>query len=241
MIICANTSGFSHADAVKMGYRGSEYLKWETNSKHANGYVSPYIGMADGITGILVIESRRNKIFDEDDALPKISRYHIWYNKRNEDNYLSDVDKLVSGNQRSKTDFELREAMGSLAGTVTFFGADYALTRTADKLGENKSLKKNLSTQSREFLYQNGKMVLASAAGYTTRVVCTEGFNGLNSYNATQFGKCAAIQVGADFTEQYVVDPLVNYCMGQEKSIGKEGFKFALMAAPLIVFTLMKS
>src|SRR5579871_2867745 len=143
MVVYANAFGFSHADAVKVGYRWGEYAKWDINSKHPNGYVSPYIATADLLTGLLVIESGCDTSpdkLDKDDTITKISRYHIWYNKHNNDNYLSDRDKRATGDQRSKSDFERREAMGSLAGTMTFFGADYALTRTADKLGENESL-----------------------------------------------------------------------------------------------------
>lgn len=220
MGIYGNIFGFSNADRVKASDSAPKLL--EEWSSQKTMFLPTALVLSD------LLHGNGLKKPDNPDKLGiNLLRHFLWYNEHD--------PKCCVWSHERKPGADIKCEFSHLMGYGTFIAADYVLGEAANKLGENESVKnvvKWIPEQHRSFVYQNGKMVVTSAAARTIGTLAKDGKPGMNWDNAKKFGKAVVIQVGTEGLDQYVVNPstdLVCEKLGCEKdSMGSNVVKLGL-------------
>ena len=209
MVIWGNIFGigFTKMDAIKAG----QHLMEDVKKDNGTDFTFTLIGTALAVPdlkerrilrkqyhklGMSKEEIQRIEQQKEDTPLKNVVRHHIWYNAYSKEN---------------------NTAIGTIADLTTFIAADYSLGKIAHQV---------IPQQQSSFLYQNGKMVVASAAGCIAKTLVEEGAEGMTLNNSIKFGGVAALQVGAHAAAEGA-NLAADYFLGKEDSFKKEVLKCA--------------
>jgi hypothetical protein len=217
-----NAFGFSKGDVMQSG---RPFFSSASN-------IPMTVSFVDGVaTGVVMTNEFGFRVFskesgDVDHPVINVIQHHLWYNRHGRKQALWKNNNL-----------EIVNNISPIADLGTFIVADYALGKVAGTFSENESVKKVIQVipeQPRQFLYQNGKMVLASLAARTAGTLVDEGRPGINWPRAKSFGKDAGIQFGTAFSEEYLVNWAADSVLGKEDSSGKEVLKCVFTAGSWI-------
>jgi hypothetical protein len=201
-------SPFSQADAIKSlqhMYHVGKQIDVKASELEIRLRVFPYI-----LPAIMACGYDDNMYFKKSKAV-NLTKHYLWY-------------RPLYGNSSKKDSL-----LGPITTPVAFVAADIGIEKAAHELNQFEAVNnitKSIPKYSRNFLYQNGKLILASAFSELARTAVEDGGEGMTSTNAMKFGKKAAIQAGTDFVEKYGVEPSSHRLFGKEDSKQKAAFNF---------------